>query len=139
MEDLIKFNTAKLAKEKGFNERSTHIYTIGFGSIEADFNVRAVGNYENNEKLLQPITLGAGSRHLALAPTQAILQKWLRDKHRINVDPRTVTNLKVYDYRIVLIDKTYDNSFFDGITSPNGYSTYEEALEEGLLKALELI
>ena len=84
-ETLITFEIAKLAKEKGFNEPSTHIYTLGFGGIKEDKIIRKFGNYEDNDKLLQPVILSKGQLHIALAPTQSLLQKWLREKHKIHI------------------------------------------------------
>jgi len=135
-ETLISFDTAKLAKEKGFNEKCTHVYTIGFNSIKEDKNVRSFGNYENNSKLLQPVNLSKSQPHLALAPTQSLLQKWIREKPTpINVTPFTdfitwQVEIQHPDKGLAIIEKNKDGIWFD---------SYEEALEAGLIEALKLI
>ena len=63
--------------------------------------------------------------------TQSALQKWLRETHKIEVFIR-----KGYGYEW----------YIDGWTNVDGsemgdgtFNTYEEALEEGLIKGLELL
>ena len=137
-EQLISFETAKLAKEKGFNEYSTHLYTIGFGSIKEDKIVRKHGNYEENDKLLQPIKLGNTQPHLALAPTQSLLQKWLREVYDINV---TIL-ICGFDYHsFILHDKNrkYIKTVDNPTTYENHKNNYEDTLDKGLQEALKLI
>lgn len=151
IEDVVSLKTAKLAKKRGFNELSTHVYTIGFKSIKEDKTPRKFGNYEENDKLLQPIVLGKGQLHLALAPSQSTLQKWLREKHHLVVEPcfneslyrrlhERAHNKKCLNYHWTIITNTDDpehihNKFY----SDDTFETYEQALEAGLLKALNLI
>ena len=52
---LVSFAAAILAKEKGFNEPCSHRYNVGATSELNDL----------------------------LAPTQSLLQRWLREKHNI--------------------------------------------------------
>ncbi|WP_394749599.1 hypothetical protein [Spongiimicrobium salis] len=68
-EQLISFETAKLAKEKGFNE----VVIDNYGPMES---ILWKGQHKNSEL-----------RYLEYsAPTQSSLQKWLRDKHGINAN-----------------------------------------------------
>lgn len=62
------------------------------------------------------------------APTQSLLQKWLRDKHNIKV---LITWGYAWEWNV----KTREQTTFikDGT-----YNTYEEALEDGLKQALNL-
>ena len=113
-DELIKFETAKLAKEKGFN--------LDCGWLLHKDND---GSYTNCNDL------GYNQS------TQSLLQRWLREVHDINVNIRhwikqptsnggIVQNC--YNYDIWLVDECFDV-----------YPTYEEALEAGLIKALELL
>jgi len=101
-EQLIEFETAKLAKEKGFDIPGISDYLI--------------------------------SGYKCFAPTQSLLQKWLRDKHDIillidrHMDKG---NLNYFYY-------PYVQGFFNGITL-HSKKTYEHALEQGLIEALKLI
>ena len=112
MEDTrIKFETAKLAKEKGFNEILSYHYDKT-GIIQ---NVTT-----NNEKLDYGYS----------APTQSLLAKWLREEHNIHLIAYKNINIDGYDWCFITTD---------GITNINSYKTYEEAYEIGLQEALKVI
>ncbi len=139
MEDtLVGFEVAKLAKEKGFNwkvrysfghEINPHIaYPNEDYSIPSDFNSPNMGrNWKN----------------LYSAPTQSLLQRWLREKHGliISIEPTftyaLTTNVGYYAYvkkvnkEINTLEYLYLDIYFS--------ATYEESLESGLLEALKLI
>ena len=126
-EQLISFETAKLAKEKKFNIPCENFY------IEyIDDDVADLFNYEEQR--------GSGYAELYInnqefkysAPTQSLLQKWLRDVHNIHI---TVTSIsqESWQYHIQKPkDKLGDNYNED-------YENYEEALEDGLQESLKLI
>lgn len=135
-EQLISFETAKLAKEKGFNEYSKYIYCnhgLCYFDEETLYIYDKDLNYINviydcNEKY--------DIEWIIQAPTQSLLQKWLREVHNIDF----VIGTGIYP-RI-------SNKWLTVILSPTdempiqlkGYkNTYEEALEQGLLEALKLI
>ena len=121
MEDtLIKFETAKLAKEKLFPQ-----------SRKAKGKFRDDGSIEN---------LGIGGAMLDTCkewyerPTQSLLAKWLREEYNIIVlvDYEGIDGYyyKFYSYKEG--NKNYD-------ASDKNYNTYEEALEAGIQEALKLI
>lgn len=154
-EEFITFETAKLAKEKGFNisvleyicihgvfqciNESTYyeegdgyrcLNNLG-GPILQDYNnVKIDSDYAGQG----PCFYNDEDRSIYSAPTQSLLQKWLREKHKINISMINGSNIiNLYYYEI---NKT--NKFpIKGDGSKN--YTYEQALEEALLKALELI
>lgn len=67
----------------------------------------------------------------------ALLSKWLRDKHNINVIVEVdKTSYLKYAYKII---KYVDIANFETILSPNLYRTFEEAQLEGLYLALKQI
>ena len=77
-EQLISLETAKLAKEKGFNiEVKTYFDIKKFGDKPCEFYGRLNANDYNSwdDKLKKNINAGYIS-----APTQSLLQKWLRDR-----------------------------------------------------------
>jgi len=121
-EQLITFETAKLAKEMGFQSYTSFYYSEGM-----EIKGTKIGMHGN------PNAYGGIS-----APTQSLLQKWLREKHKIVVIPRyyhnEIANGYVYDYRITDIAGKYEDYGF-----VDDYKTYEEALEEGLVAALKII
>lgn len=123
-ETLILFETAKLAKEKGFTKVwCNNMYYIGFNNLPEDKEIIECDWRDNVD----------GQFHLALAPTQSLLQKWLREKHNLH---------------ITIAYGDLSNKYMGDIMSQDGkmlvgieciYDTYEEALEAGLQEALKLI
>ena len=118
-------DTAKLAKEKGFNEPCTH--------FDGDFT----GDYQRPSLLYTYADLSATSY---LLPTQNQLLDWLRIQHYI------LLNITLYDFKQGDQYKMYYYAIVTQINSvPRKYtftilkSTYEEALEEGLQIALNII
>lgn len=127
-EKLVSFETAKLAKEKGFNINVLY-YCIEPNKIKFTSNPKNGEGYDFNFKDSFDASLSF--------PTQSLLQRWLRDKHRIvavvapfilGVD---VNNI-FYDYAIY-----YNTS--DTILEHHQFNSYEEALETALQEALKLI
>ena len=94
MEDtLISFETAKLAKEKGWD-----------------------GDFVESHKILT---------------TQSLLQKWLREEHKLSVE---VYFNNGWDYDICDLETNLQN-----ISKPYEYKTFENAFEVALMTALNMI
>ena len=131
---LISFETAKLAKEKGLTEGMCvdAVYGIGYGIIPEDRKITPHSYLRSSVK---------DQLHLALAPTQALLQKWLREVHNIHIyiipDYKSRNNEKkiiwIYDLEFLNPIKEY------GSPTKKEYNSFEEALEIGLQEALKLI
>lgn len=63
----------------------------------------------------------------------ALLQRWLREKHNIDVESKSVRFTGD-------VKSSYYQPYINGsIANLNKYNTYEEALEEGLYEGLQLI
>lgn len=124
-EPLISFETAKLAREKGFNEMCFKQYDKegSLSRISREIDV-AIDPYE--------YLMYARKKHYPTL-TQSLLQKWLRDKHCIHVKMIWVDTLSdIYVYHISTTNNAIrPDSIF--------YHSYEEALEMGLQEALKLI
>lgn len=153
-EVLITFPTAKLAKEKGFQIETQKAYINNqlFTNFEKscgerEFYFDANDFYRNwNEKgwFFDKID-GSGcfgckqdNRWLEAysAPTQSLLQKWLREVHDININIETLQkgNSIVYSSYLVYIIETLHVKLFE-----KSFDTYEQALEQELINALKLI
>lgn len=127
-EELISFETAKLAKEKKFNEPCQLLYQSSTynlkGGKEGDI-------FANNIPSTQiPNTW-------YLAPTQSLLQRWLREIHNIHLvcwwydkENKFYTELGRKEIDIIRVQTGDITKLFD---------TYEQALEAGLQKGLKLI
>ena len=127
-EQLISFDTAKLAKEKGFNIPTISYYNPKGRSEESEGYMTerlecsnwndGQGSYPTHAKDVE-----------CSAPTQSLLQKWLREVHNTDVYciPWIYENKRVYDFFV-----NYEGE-------SRAYSSYEKALEVGLQEALKLI
>ena len=107
--------TAKLAKAKGFDwETSMYYY-----KLEPLYDERVLENWSRIPN------------HTS-APTQSLLQKWLRGKYKIQLTVIHRNDFKngkeSYDYLLEGTKVAYRN-----------FNTWEKALESGLLEALKLI
>ena len=165
-EQLISFETAKLAKEKDFNILQHSYYfedgefkenslkgTNGYYGEEYEFNLSEF-NENWNDKWLTKKTgdrcFGCSKQKGYLetfsAPTQSLLQRWLREVHNIYVECRhdltsDGKNIRFYTSWGFLQQKDKNgnrnvNGWYDEY---NDWETYEEALEIGLQEALKLI
>jgi hypothetical protein len=148
-EQLISLSLAKLAKEKGFNIFSEYWYngkeeeqSINYPGDEALSDYFDYTNNKNNPSIINILN---GS--IYLAPTQGLLQKWLREVHNIwiniytnNLDSNFTKN-KPYDHWILSfrIETLIDNKFHSKLMVDGFANSYEEALEQGLIESLKLI
>lgn len=115
-EQLITLDTAKLAKKAGFN---CNVYHYSYSGSDIDYHIegRTFHSHNFNEE-----------KEKVSISTQALLQKWLREKHEIFICCST----KNIDGKIKwqTNHSMRENIHFD---------TYEEALEVGLQETLKLI
>lgn len=129
-EEIISFETAKLAKEKGF-------------SLNETTGIRFFCDRDKNEILMDTGSLADAYSEIfydetedLLAPTQSILQRWLREKHLLHIiiSPsfgHVIVRLKSVEGK--------NNGRFDDFKSEQGFNSYEKALESALQSALKLI
>jgi hypothetical protein len=123
-EQLISFETAKLAKEKGFCEESTWFYYDHFGTVKTlDWPTE-----ENHNTL---------SEDRYSRPTQSLLQRWLREKQNIEIEIKLHFTDPLYRGKIWVRPKKDQNC--SNFSTVNSYPTYEETLESVLQEALKLI
>jgi len=116
IEQLISFETAKLAKEKGVS-----IY----GYLQDVW----LGNKYKGKKEIMVFGLGNSS----VLPTQSLLQKWLREVHNIDID------LQKHSSGYIAVLRVHYTISGNKIIKTSLFNTYEEALEKGLVEGLKLI
>lgn len=134
-EQIVSFETAQLAKEKGFDLECEKFYKENnvFGdSFEFYKNstLMGIGNHHpDNKHWLTYCT----------APTQSFLQKWLRDVQNIFVCP--VLYEDYIQWCVIIYVKQNEQSQLNTKHTyiKDVWKTYEQALEEGLQEALKLI
>lgn len=116
-EQLVSFEVAKLAKEKGFK------LGIGWHGIDDMFYYQDVEGGE--------LTENHRGDNLC-APTQSLLQRWLRDVHKLEINIPS----DMLGYGLFIIDRVTLNRI-PLSNNNNIFQTYEQALEEGLKEALK--
>tara|TARA_R110002049_G_scaffold289321_1_gene472125 strand:+ start:116 stop:481 length:366 start_codon:yes stop_codon:yes gene_type:complete len=116
-EELIKFETAKLAKEKGF-------------SVSCENSYRELLN--NEYQLINSIH---GYDFDINAPTQSLLQRWLREECKIHMEIIPYEEDPINKWCCVL----YPLLCMKEPSNLGEFKTYEQAIEIGLLEALKLI
>jgi hypothetical protein len=131
-EQLITFDTAKLAKEKGFDLEFCNVGWHGdFGDLKGD-SYPFLGTYS----FYKSIYCNNKDEHQIQRPTQSLLQKWLREVHNIHLllEPY-YDEQKVLVYGFDLItERTEEETIVE-----KGFKTYEDALEVGLQESLKLV
>ena len=124
---LVGLETAKLAKEVGFDGEVHYFYRyideeVGF--IEGYYPYRTDYNTEKDFK----------SDYIS-KPYQPELQKWIRDKHKISIkiDDFITEGRLAFDYELI------DLGSQEPFEGSGPYDSYEEALENALLTSLAYI
>ena len=125
MEDTrITFETAKLAKEKGFKWKSKKGY-LENGSL----GISHYSDYCENDNEDYPTKFSA--------PTQSLLSKWLREKYNLYTESQMYIEEGLYKFKYVIKSDFEYNLIV--LKEKYNFSTYEEAYEIGLQEALKLI
>jgi len=131
-EELITFETAKLAKEKGLDLEFCNVGWHGdFGDLKGD-NYPFLGTYS----FYKSIYCNNKDEYQIQRPTQSLLQKWLREIHNIHllVEPYyDEQKLLVYGFDLIT-ERTEEETIAE-----KGFKTYEDALEIGLQEGLKLV
>lgn len=110
-EELITLETAKLLKEKGFQQRK---YLINVSTLHHCYKYLSV-------------------------PPQSVAQKWLRETKNLHIE--IYRNACGYGYAIVKANNGtwMEDDDAKGPNDGGNWDTYEEALEAGIFEALKLI
>lgn len=119
-EAYVSFETAKLLKEKGFNEECFALYNPDGVLIQSGIRLnniqvgRVKGSYS--------------------APTQQTAMRWLREAHNIHIDICSNWDAIHWLYQVFIITpRTARNSYVDKIL----YTSYEQAVETNIKYCLE--
>lgn len=132
MEDtIVTFETAMLSKSKGFNVATCEYYNI----VEPTKLITCAAFNHN---------FSAHGNTVVAVPTQSLLQKWLREVHKIHItisvnsDNEGDEETKWYYSYINRLDNALDDDAF-GCIADDEFKSYEEALEAALAITLTLI
>ena len=131
-ESYVRFDTARMLKEAGFDVPCKTYYEIEDGEV-----VRKDGVSKHDYNGMEDAVCSR--------PTQALAARWLRELNGIHVssnifmdsandaDGKTVDEWTFWSYDL------FDNSGRIIEESDDRYDSYEEALEAGLQEAIKLI
>lgn len=120
-DEICTYDVCKLAKEKGFNEYEVcnHVY-------EDDNQWHTLTTYTNAKGI------DWSKDKFTVAPTQSLLQRWLREEKFIDIEiyPIFIKGVRVYTVCIHASNLNKPNRF-------NYFDTYELTLEDALKYTLE--
>jgi hypothetical protein len=125
----VNIKTAKLASKKGYNNNN-----YGWFYYSKEWKSIFWTNKKSNESI-----------EYFKRPTQSLLQKWLRDKHKCDITVITnwINGVRVYYVGLSYINESNQiDIWFARDVKENTkieFKTYEAALEKGLYQALTLI
>ena len=141
MEDQrVSLETAKLAKEKGFDVGVSRSYVEYHRTNKSDNPAFRTKKGEIGLESGYFVNDGAGDLSndnytCYASPTLSLLRRWLFEKHNIDVLP-----FKMYSR--IRLGECYECKYNDGgliLTTNFDSETYEEGLEKGLQEALKLL
>lgn len=133
-DQLVSFEIATLARRKGFNEPCYCAYSSEEDDItdeDSSIFIQKCIDYTGEEFFTDEDIRAAidnGYSRTCLAPTQSLLQRWLREKYKLMI------GLTYYDVHGGFWEWRIHYKSRVGKAD-----AYEQALEEGLKEALKLI
>ena len=145
-EQIVTFDIAKLAKEKNFNWPCRLHYQLRLTEQENEQDGKSGPfGWEKDELTLQSdffinnhtkdfIDTSNKSWYMCSAPTQSLLQKWLREEHNLIVFIAPFIGEKAEGWSgEIYLNRNFTQCEIEECKS------YEEALEKGLQEGLKLI
>jgi hypothetical protein len=149
VDSRIKLDTAIIAKAKNFDAWVDLCYVQYKKSYVYDSAPEHLESHKEDDVYIEKISHINGASNMDLSnnlyvvyarPTQALLQKWLREVHNIRVYP---TQKIAGDFGFEIYIKNEENpagSPFKRVSYfTQHFNSYEEAIEKGLQEALNLI
>jgi hypothetical protein len=118
IDEIITEETAKLAKEKGFDNGCGHLW----GRYDDYIGLHDVDNYNR-----------MNNKDQYSAPTQTLLARWIREIHEIHIE--IYCNASGWGYILTKLNGTTIQEIMDDVF----FKSNEEALEVGLLMGLKRI
>ena len=147
-ERLVSFKTAKLAKEKGFSLGTNGMYCQYTKDYVYDEDPSHPESHKKGEiGVYYHYYKNDDDPNFYEIPTLSLLQMWLREKHQIIVtintdctaEPKYVYEINVFKGNPRNLSEKEWGWYFHKQENWGLYYTYEDALEEGLKEALNLI
>jgi hypothetical protein len=129
MDERIKEPTAILARKAGFNVGCSYLHGE-YNGFNGEHHVDNYNQFNANKQYS--------------APTQTTLKKWIRENHMLHVSSSFKLNIKKWDvivFDLKLNGKEFIAYFreYDKTHPKRRLDKYEDAIEMGLVEALEII
>lgn len=123
-EGYVSFETAKLLKEKGFDEKTIYYYQLN--CYDEPILSGSIKNFYNR------------STNKYCCCTLQMAMKWLRIKHNLYIEPYVIKNYnnKKLEYTYSIQDLDFNGSD-DGIECCKNWNSPEEACEAAIKYCLE--
>lgn len=133
---VIQYETAVLAKSKGFDEPTEMYYHIYDDIDRGQSSLESTGGCKS--------FLNSLNTYRCAAPEQPELQRWLRDKHNVSVEVNFSAYLGGFIPSYIKMTKRQPGikAYLEAVGTTIAVMprlTYERALEVGLARALEVI
>lgn len=130
-DEIIKYDTAVLAKEKGFDCECNNVYNKSLQKETLEYYEGDGTGFIKNSEVQNTST---GFIYLCTAPTQSLLQRWLREVYKINI---IITFCDDDTWEAILQTDNFPERKSDKNTSE--FNIYEDCLEYALKEALLLL
>ena len=132
-EQVVSFKVAKLAWGKGFRD------TIGRWRGKSYYNYKGELNGDVTDQL-RPVNRNNPKFDSVAAPTQSLLQTWLRNTHNIHVEANfSMKKEEGLQYFVDVDIVNIENESYESKLYKDKFNSYEEALDVGLFEGLNLI
>ena len=126
-EDYVSFETAKLLKEKGFDEDCNAYWDLTTETKTPKIGLSVSSKNWNYKWNPIPFPISA--------PTLQMAMKWLRKEYNIHIEPRYFPMPNIYRYVIIRSPATIEN--ID--SHPQYFSSHEEACDAAIKYCLEIL
>jgi len=151
-EELVTFETAKLARAKGFDEPCAYVYRVQDGEAKLVLDLLArplplsipttIKESMARTREEDPTTNSNLPEYIIACPTQDLLERWLREKHGIQATAYPHSN-GTWTYGLFQLGEEVEHSVLpaevDWKSKRSIESSHELAREGALLHALKLI
>jgi len=128
-EDYVSFETAKLLKEKGFQQLQDN---CGYFITEMVYSIDADDNDEHHFAHQYPAGVYNKDKYIA-APTLQMAMKWLREVYQIDIQ----VFRHIRGKRITFYARIEQNTHLEHQDKCNLYQSYEQACEAAIKYCLE--
>jgi hypothetical protein len=135
-EQLITFDTAVLAKEKGFDLDVCCFYDVD--GIHKDYHL-TFRNYNGIKWSGSENHIDIGKKvNFYSAPSQSILQRWIRENFHLHITIFS-SSQESWMFKITKLHESLSQHDENDKSYGEDFNSYEDALEQGLKNSLEKI